>query len=73
MRCGWRSSRRGEPEPPLYPDSAAPDLEPPLRYVAVDLLNDTVKGLLGPLHRLVRARWSHEGHQRSEVHEGHER
>lgn len=52
--------RRGEPEPPLYPNSAAPDLEPPLRYVAVDLLNDTVKGLLGPLHRLVRARWGHE-------------
>lgn len=65
--------RRGEPEPPLYPNSAAPDLEPPLRYVVADSINDAVKGLLGPLHRLVRARWSreghHEGHQRREGHE----
>jgi hypothetical protein len=52
--------RRGEPEPPLYPDSAAPGLAPPLRYVVADSLNDAVKGVLGPLHRFVRARWGHE-------------
>ena len=45
---------RGEPEPPLYPNTAAPGLEPPLRYVAVDALNDAVKRLLRPLHRRLR-------------------
>ena len=45
---------RGEPEPPLYPNSAAPGLEPPFRYLAVDALNDAVKRLLGPLHRRLK-------------------
>jgi hypothetical protein len=45
---------RGEPEPPLYPNTAAPGLEPPFRYLAVDTLNDAVKRLLGPLHRRLK-------------------
>jgi outer membrane protein TolC len=37
--------RRGEPEPPLYPDATAPDLQPPLRYVLADALHARVIGL----------------------------
>jgi hypothetical protein len=46
--------RSGEPEPRPYPISAG--LEgPALRYVLADALNDTVKPLLGPVHRALRA------------------
>lgn len=47
---------RGEPEPALYPNDAAPGLAPPLRYVVVDYLNDALKALTGPLSRRLRGR-----------------
>jgi len=47
---------KGEPEPPLYPDTAAPGLAPPLRYVVVDRINDALKVLAGPVQRRLRAR-----------------
>lgn len=47
---------RGEPEPPLYPDTAAPGLAPPLRYVVVDRVNDALKRLVEPVQRRLRAR-----------------
>ena len=37
---------KGEPEPPLYPSTAVAGAPPPLRYVAVDKLNDTLKRLV---------------------------
>lgn len=39
----------GESEPPRYPLSSGVG-PPPLRYVAVDRANDSLKVLLGPLH-----------------------
>lgn len=46
---------RGEPEPPLYPDTAAPGLAPPLRYVVVDRINDALKRLAAPVQGRLRA------------------
>lgn len=44
-----RLERLGEPEPPRYPTHAG--IGPtPLRYVVVDRLNESIKGVLGPLH-----------------------
>lgn len=46
--------REGEVTPKAYPVSAGIGA-PPLRYVLVDQANDTVKSLLGPLHRAVKS------------------
>jgi hypothetical protein len=46
--------RAGEEPPPLYPNTAAPGLEPPLRYVLVDALNDRLKQALGAGRALLR-------------------
>lgn len=40
-------AHRGEPEPRLYPDTAAPDLAPPRRYVLVDAVHGALQALLG--------------------------
>lgn len=44
----------GEPDPPLYPNSVAAGLEPPLRYLLVDALNAALKRLVGPAHRWLK-------------------
>lgn len=49
---------KGEPEPALYPNTAAAGLEPPLRYVAADALNDALRRFLGPVHRKLRGLWN---------------
>lgn len=51
---------RGEPEPPLYPNTAAPGLAPPLRYVLVDALHGAVKGVIKQLSQRWRSFGSHE-------------
>lgn len=38
---------------PHYPRGTEPG-QPPLRYVLIDRANDTVKRVLGPLHRAVK-------------------
>lgn len=50
------SLRQAGTEPPLYPPTANPAEPAPLRYVLVDRANQTFKRLLGPLHRVVKAR-----------------
>ena len=46
--------RVGEEAPKAYPVAAGLGA-PPLRYVLVDQANETVKHLLGPLHRAVKS------------------
>ncbi len=48
------AQRVGERAPVAYPVSSGLGA-PPLRYVLVDQANETVKTLLGPLHRAVKS------------------
>jgi hypothetical protein len=42
-------ARRGEPEPPLFPEGTAPDLPTPARYVVADALHRGLQRVLAPL------------------------
>lgn len=46
--------QKNEPEPALYPDDTALGVEPPLRYVAADAVNDALKRFTAPLQRVLR-------------------
>lgn len=52
LRLGLK--QKNEPEPALYPDNAALGVEPPLRYVAADAVNDALKRFTAPLQRVLR-------------------
>jgi hypothetical protein len=47
---------KDEPEPPLYPVTADIGTEAPLRYVAADAINDTVKRLMEPVQKAIRSK-----------------
>lgn len=52
LRLGLK--QKNEPEPALYPDNTALGVEPPLRYVAADAVNDALKRFTAPLQRVLR-------------------